>query len=342
VIARRPLIALVAVVVAAGSVASCGEKKKKRAAPELAGLAAVPYGARVVVGADPRRLRSSRVVLRAIDEMLARDPDLGTRIERLAAGCGIDWGALESIHLAIPDPSLAPQPMLVATGPIAPEADLAKCVQSTVGGGGGTLSAKPADGRTVYEVTEGDRTVYFAFGRKDTVVLSASRELVVAGLGEGKKALDDPELAKLVERVDTKAPLWAVGKVDPKLGERLLRLTRGKVTRPPRAFLAKLDPTDGLVVELGAVMTSDDDARALELQLNPTLGLISMAAQARGLGPVAAKITGSRDNDVVRFGVALTEAEVNEVLSKVDSRPPPEEDAGPVPAVPIDAGAPGD
>ena len=34
--------------------------------------------------------------------------------------------------------------------------------------------------------------------------------------------------------------------------------------------------------------------------------------------------------------------EVNEVLSKVDSRTPPEEDAGPVPAVPIDAGAPGD
>jgi len=336
---RHSSLALVVV----ATLAACTPKEKsKRAAPELAGLNAVPAGARVVVGADPRRLGDSPVVARAVEQMLDREPELGDRLARLAAGCQLDWRQLESVHLAILDPSIAKQPMLVVTGPLAPEADIAKCVQSVVGAGGGALTATKADGRTLYEVHEGPRSVFFAFGRKDTVVLSASRDLVIGGLGEGKKALDDAGLAGLVGRADTKSPLWAAGLVDPELGDRLLRLTRGKVSSPPKAFLAKLDPSAGLTVELAAVMATEDDAKALESQLNPTLGLVSMAAQARGLGPLAAKITGSRDRDAVKFGVSLTENEVNEVLSKVDSRTPPEEDAGPVPAVPIDAGAPGD
>jgi hypothetical protein len=336
-----PSRAAALLLVAAATTAACTKKQQdKRKAEELAGLAAVPDTARVVIGADPRRLADSAIVARAVEQMLDREPDLGTRIQRLAESCGVDWRQLESVHLVITD--AAPQPMLVATGPLAPEADIAKCVQNNVGAGGGTLAITKAEGRALYEVTEGKRTVYFAFGRKDTIVLSASKDLVVGGLGTGKKALDDADLMALLNRLDTKAPLWAAGKVDGKLGERLLRLTRGKVTAPPKAFLAKLDPTAGLNVELSAVMASEDDAKALESQLNPTLALISVAAQARGLGPLAAKITGSRDKDAVRFGVSLTEAEVNEVLSKVDSRPPVEQDAGPVPATPVDAGAPGD
>lgn len=334
--ARRALLAA-ALVVAAGA---CKDRKpEKKAVAELAGLAAVPASARVVIGADPDRLADSPLVARAVEGMLERDPDLSGRIERLARACGIDWRDLESLHLALTDD--APQPVLVVTGELA-EADLARCVQGTVGAGGGSLNASPVDGRTLYQVTEGQRTVFFAFGRKDTVVLSASRELVLAALGDGQKVLDASEMNALVQRADTDAPLWAVGKVDPALGNRLLRLTRGKVTTPPRAFLGVLDPTAGLKVQLAAVMATEDDAKAMESQLNPTLGLVSIAAQARGLGPLAAKIAAARDGDTVTFGVSLTDAEVNEVLSKVDSRPPPDEDAGPAPSIPVDAGAPGD
>jgi hypothetical protein len=309
-------------------VAACTSKTKSEKVPpaQLAGLDAVPASARVVIGADPARLAGSELVSRAVSLMIDREPALGERVAALADGCGLDWTKLKSVHLAITDD--APQPMLIATGPIA-EADLAKCVQSTVGAGGGSLSLQEVEGRTLYQVIDGKRTVWFAFGSQDTVVLSASRELVVAGLGTGKKVMGTPEMKALVERADTRAPLWAAGRVDPALGQRVLRLTSGKVTTPPVAFLGKLDPKDGLAVELAAVMASEDDAKALESQLIPTLQLISLAAQVRGLGPLAAKIAGSRDGDTVRFGVSLTEAEVNEVLSKVDSRPPPAEDAGP-------------
>lgn len=317
-----------ALVSCAALVAACTSKASSEKTPpaQLAGLDAVPASARVVIGADPRRLAGSELVSRAVALMIEREPELGARVTALGTGCGLDWSKLESVHLALTDD--APQPMLIATGPLA-EADLAKCVQSTVGAGGGSLSLQEVDGRTVYQVVDGKRTVWFAFGRKDTVVLSASRELVVAGLGTGKKALDMPEMKALIDRADTRAPLWAAGRVDPTLGQRMLRLTRGKVTTPPTAFLAKLDPGDGVTLELAAVMASEDDAKAMESQLIPTLQLISIAAQIRGLGPLAAKIAGSRQGDTVRFGVSLTDAEVKEVLSKVDSRPPAEEDAGP-------------
>jgi hypothetical protein len=317
-----------ALLAAAALAAACTSKASSEKPPpaQLAGLDAVPASARVVIGADPRRLAGSELVARAVQLMIAREPELGTRVAALADGCGLDWTKLASLHLAITDD--APQPMLVATGDLA-EADLAKCVQSTVGAGGGSLSTEDADGRTLYRVVDNNRTVWFAFGRKDTVVLSASRDNVIAGLGTGKKALDAPEMKALIGRADTRAPLWAAGRVDQSLGQRMLRLTRGKVTTPPQAFLAKLDPQDGLTVELAAVMATEDDAKAMESQLIPTLQLISLAAQVRGLGPLAAKISGSRQGDVVRFGVSLTDAEVKEVLSKVDSRPPAEEDAGP-------------
>jgi hypothetical protein len=317
-----------ALLTAAALAAACTSKASSQKTPpaQLAGLDAVPGSARVVIGADPERLAGSELIARAVALMIEREPELGQRVAALAEGCGLDWTKLDSLHLAITDD--APQPMLIATGPLA-EADLAKCVQSTVGAGGGSLSLEEIDGRTLYRVVEGKRTVWFAFGRKDTVVLSASRENVLAGLGTGKKALDVPELKKLIERADTRAPLWAAGKVDQTLGQRMLRLTRGKVTTPPQAFLAKLDPKDGLTLELAAVMSSEEDAKAMESQLIPTLQLISLAAQVRGLGPLAAKIAGSRTGDTVRFGVSLTDAEVKEVLSKVDSRPPGEEDAGP-------------
>ncbi len=327
-------------------VGACGKKKKSRteqpAPAELSGLAAVPDTARVVIGADPGRLAGSTLVARAFELMLEREPDLGAQLERLAVGCNLDWrNQLERVHVALGD---GPHPLVVATGRLA-EADLAKCVQSTVGAGGGTLTIEQVDGRALYRVEQGKRVVFFAFGQADTVVLSGSRELVLAGLGSGAKVLDNPEMKALVDRVDAKAPIWAVGQVEPALGQRLLKLTGGRLTSPPRAFLARLDPVSGLEAELAAVMSSEDDAKVLESQLNPTLALVSMAAQARGLGPIAAKIAGSRDGDAVRFGIALTDAEVKEVLSKVDSRPPPEQDASPAAPAPspvVDGGAPGD
>jgi hypothetical protein len=338
--AGRALPAALAVaVVAAGG---CAKKKKSpgdevAAVAELAGLAAVPSDARVVIGADPARLAGSPLVARAMELMIAREPSLADRFSRLADACQIDWREdLDSVVLAqVPETP----PLLVVTGQLV-EAEVAACVQNVATAGGGTLAVEPVEGRTLYTITSENRTLHFAFGRKDTVVLSASRDLVVAGLGTGPKLLDDPEMKQLVGAADTEKPIWGAGVADAKLGQRLLRLTKGEVKNPPRAFRASIDPAGGLQAELVAVMASEDDAKALESHMSTTLELISLAAQAYGLGPLAAKITGTRDGADVTFGVSLSDAETKDLLSTVDSRAPVAQDAGPVPAGPArDAGA---
>lgn len=330
-------IALAALVLGA----SCKDKARAKPAPppaQLTGLAAVPASARVVIGADPARLAGSPLMARAARLMIEREPVLGERIARLAAGCGLDWQTqVESLHLALTDD--APQVLMIVTGALV-ETELTRCVRSTVGEGGGTVTLTQVDGRSLYQVSDQGRTIYFAFGQTDTIVLSASRELVLAGLGTGPKVMDAPEMKALIDRSDTHAPLWAAGKVDPAWSPRLLRLMNGALETPPKAFLGVVDASDGLRAQLSAVMGSEADAKVMESQLKPTLELVSLVAQARGLGPLAAKVVGVRDGDAIRFGVELTAEEVKELLSKVDTTAPAAQDAAPAPT--LDAGAPGD
>ncbi len=321
-------LAHVALIVCA--LAGCKDKARAKPPPppaQLTGLAAVPASAKVIIGADPARLAGSPLIARAAELMIAREPGIGDRLARLAAGCKLDWRTqINSLHLALTTDS--PEWMMVATGALV-ETELARCVQSTVGTGGGSLTLTQVEGRSLYQAVDGDHTVYFAFGQADTIVLSGSRELVIAGLGTGQKAMDAPEVAALIGRADTHAPLWAVGKLDPAAGHRLLTLVKGAIETPPKAFLGVLDATEGFQAELVAVMGSEDDAKAMESQLKPMLELISLMAQARSLGPFAAKIAGSRDGDSIRFGVKLTAQEVADLLAEVDSTAGGLQDAGP-------------
>ncbi len=316
----------------ATAAAGCSSKASsaRQPPPSLAGLAAVPASARVIIGADPARLADSSLMRRGFGLLLERNDELATRVARLAAGCGFDWRTqLTAVHLVLTTD--AAEPLLVATGKLA-EADLARCVQTTVGEGGGKVTARQVDGRTLYQVDDAGRSVTFGFGQADTVVISASRALVVAALSTGKKVLDDPAMKALIDRADVAAPLWAAGQVDADLGQRLTRLTGGQVKAAPVAFLASADPVAGLQLSLGAVMGTEDDAKQLESHVNPMLALASLAAQARGLGPLASRIGASRDGVILRFGVKLDDAEVKEVLSKIDSRPLHQQDAAPAAA----------
>jgi hypothetical protein len=234
--------------------------------------------------------------------------------------------------------------LLVATGTLA-EAELASCLTRVVGAGGGTLSAHPAAGRTLYQIKEGDRTVYFAFGQADTIVIGTQKAWVTEAVGTGKKIADAAEMKAVLARVDARAPVWAAGLVDERVATGLVRASKGEIAAGPRAVFATLDPTDGLRAELGAVMESEADANALESLAKPQLGLLAVAAQIKGLGPVVGKLTTRREDAVVRLGIALTEAELNQALKAIDMSMPPSQDAPPAaPAIgpDVDAGSSGD
>jgi hypothetical protein len=313
---RSPLALVCSLAFALG----CG-KKAGGPPPEVSGLAAVPSSAEVVIAIDVARVTGSPLVARAASQLLARDPDLAARWQKLEQSCKLDPQQLHHVVLAI-GPHQGAQPgtgpvLLVATGQIS-ETALATCVRGMVGQGGGSLEVKDAQGRSLYEAKEGSRVLYFAFGRPDTVVLGSSEQFVLDAVGAGPKALDNADLKHWLELTDQRAPIYAAGKVDERVRTGLVRVTSGQLTSGPVAIVLSLDPTKGAKAMLGAVMANDKDAKTLESFANTQKGLLGYAAQAKSLGRVVDPVTIAADGSVVRFSVELGLDEVNQLVSALD------------------------
>src|SRR5262249_2270676 len=154
---------------------------------------------------------------------------------------------------------------------------------------------------TLYEAKDGSHTMYFAFGRPDTVLLSSGEQFVTQALdGTAKRALDNKELATWIGYADQKAPLWAAGRVDPRVREGVVKVMGGNVSAGPSAMVVSFDPTDGAKLEMEAVMANANDAKALESFAKTQLGLVAMAAQGKSLGTVVDKLAISSDGNLVR------------------------------------------
>jgi len=327
---RRLLLALS---LAAAVLAGCGKKKaeKKEVARDVTGLAAVPAGASAVVGLDVTRLTSSELVARAVEQLLDRRPELAQRVASLEEACHLDVARnLTHVILASgPRAANGAQPvLLVATGHLV-EADLTACLTKQVGAGGGSVTATTTGGRTVYQVKDGRRTVYYAFGQADTVVLSNDTAWLDKALGTGPKVLDDADMKAWIGMSDQTAPAWLAARVDPRVGAGLVRVGRGAIGAGPKAVFGSLDPGGGVSAELGAVMASDGDAKALESLATSQMGLMALAAQWKGLGPVVGATKVSRDGPVLRLRLALSPDQVKQVVSVIDTVPKGQQDAQP-------------
>jgi hypothetical protein len=308
-----------AAIAALALVASC--KKSRAPAPELVGLAAVPATAEVVVVVDVPRVAGSPLVQRAADQLLARDADLSVRWQKLHDSCKLDLDKLKTVALAI-GPHQGPQPgtgpvLMVATGKIG-ETELATCVRGMVGSGGGSLVAKDSNGRTLYEAKEGNRVMYFAFSRPDTVVLGSNEQFVTEALGAGKKAVDNPDLKRWIDLADQKAPIWAAGRVDERVRAGLVRVTSGQVSAGPSALALSADLASGLKLDGAVVMANATDAKALESFMKTQKGLLGYAAQAKSLGPIVDAFQISSDRDVVKLHLELSTDDVNRLVSALD------------------------
>jgi len=314
-----------------GLLASCG-KKPNGPPPEITGLAAVPASAEVVIAADVPRVAASPLVSRAVDQLLLRDPALQMSWQKLQQSCKIDPTQIQHLVLAM-GPHAGTQPgtgpvLMVATGKLS-ETEFAQCVRGLVGQGSGSLNVKEASGHTMYEARDGNRVVYFSFSRADTVVLGTDEAFVLDAIGSGKKALDNPDLARWIELADQRAPLWAAGKVDPRVGAHLARITTGQISAGPVALALTFDPTAGAKATLAAVMVNPQDAKALESFGNANKGMLGYAAQARSLGTIVDKFKIAADGSIVRFSIDLSIDEVNQVISALDGKAPAAQDAAP-------------
>lgn len=332
--ARAALIAALligALGAALGGATACGKHARGGDTREVTGLQAVPKGVVAVVGIDVSRLAGLPLVARAVDQLLIRRPELAQQLDELEASCHLDLAnKVKRVILASgPRGADGVTPVvMVATGQVV-EADLATCLQKMVGAGGGKVSASSTDVGTIYKVEQGKRQVFYAFGAADTVVLANQQAWVEKALGAGPKVMDDPDLKAWIGMSDQAAPMWLAAKVDPKVSDGLVRVGQGQIKQGPKAVFASLDPSDGLRAELGAVMQSDDDAKALESFSKSQVGLLALAAQWKGLGKVVQKLAVTRDSAVLRLKASLSDAEVKELFSVIDTAASGPQDAHP-------------
>jgi hypothetical protein len=333
--------ALCLILALCAAVPGCGKKQPQAGpAPELTGLAVIPASAEVVVGADIAKLTDSPVIDRAVEQLVMRESALAERWQRLKDECKLDLGKqIKRVMLALgpnrPGPAPGTGPVLMVAVGAVPETELQQCVTKLVGAGGGSVTGKPVAGRTVYLARDGNRSMYFAYTRPDTVVLSADEAYLTEALGTGKKAPDNPDLTAWRKLVNQNAPLWAVGRTDARVRDGLVHASEGKITAGPVAFALSADLADGAKLQLSAVMNQPDQAKTLESYVKGELALLTAAAQLRSLGSVVGKIDVAADGNVVQFRAALTVDDLNRLLSALDgdstapqNRAPPQPSPG--------------
>jgi hypothetical protein len=330
---RRVLLAVTAVVVGA-----CGGKKDSASnapPPEVTGLAAVPASAEAVVGVDLAKLVGAPAVERVIDQLFLHDANLEQRWSDVAATCKLDLGkSVKRVMLAlgphVSTPGTGPV-LLIATGKFV-ESDVEACVRTIVGKGGGTLTAKTDAnaGRTIYTAKDGNRAIVFAFGRADTLVLGSNEAYVTEALTPSgptaPKLVNDPDAKPYLAMVDQNAPIWGIGRVDPRVAASLVKHVSG-IKAGPKAVVGTLDLTAGAKVAAGVVMASPEDAKALESFAKTQLGQFAAAAALIKLDGPIKKVTTSVDGATVRLAAAFTVDDLNQLISALDGGDPPKQDA---------------
>lgn len=320
--------------------AACSKKASQPAGPaaEVTGLAAVPATAEAVVGANVAKLVRSPVVERAVDQLLLHNAALSERWQRVRDDCKINVAQqIKRVMLAIgphagPDVGTGPV-LMVVIGDIHEDA-LKDCVAKMVGAGGGSLTGKTVAGHTMYLAKDGNRTMYFGYGRPDTVILGSSEAYVSEALGTGPKASQNPDLQGWLKRVDQNADVWAVGRTDARVRDGLVRVTNNQLKAGPTAFAGTADLGDGAQLSLSAIMATAADAKSLESYVKGELALLTAAAQLKSLGKVVAKVAVSVDNDVVQLKAPLTLDDLNQLLSALDGGGPSAQDSAPAPSGP--------
>jgi len=319
--------------VALACASACGKKPGSATPPpEVTGLTAVPSSAEAVIGVDLPKLIDAPLVSRIVDQLVLRDATLGARWQDVQTTCKLDLGKqVKRVLLALGPHTTTPGTgpvLLIATGTFV-ESDVAACVRTIVGKGGGTLTAKADGGRTVYTAKDGNRIMVFAFGRPDTLILGSNEAYVGEALSTtGAKITSDPDMKTWLAMVDQNAPMWGVGRVDPRVGAGLVKHVSG-LTAGPKAIVGTLDPTNGAGIVANVVMASPDDAKQLESFMKTQLGQIAAAAQIAKLGGVVNKVQTSVSGTAVRLNATLTVDDLNQLLSALDGGDPPKQDAPP-------------
>jgi len=312
------------VAVALALVCGCSDKKKSKKADEPAkaplavqGLSAVPANANAVIGVDVAALADSPVVARALERMFARDPGLQGALTKVLTDCRLDLKkdvASATIAL-VPSGAELVDSLLVAKGRFR-EGELVSCLGKSLSDvAGGRLETSQFEGRALYHQVGGEGPgLWFSFGSADTVLISSGRSSLEASLGTGPKlAGSKTGVARYLSRADTSANLWAIGMIDPAVGEGLIAATAGQV-EAPSAVVASADLRDGLSLAADLQMRSEADAKILISQATAQIAAAALVLQIDSLGRMVQKAELSADGHWATLRWALSKEELQDLM----------------------------
>ena len=274
--------------------------------------------------------------------------DLAGGIRQIIIGLGEHSGSERGTEEAV----------MVVTGEFV-EAKLASCIGQSVAGDGRSLIADKVAGRTLYGIigdagvadqkTDAQKTdapatpasgtqaieptppappepasddrsdIWFTVSGPSTLVVATSKDWLLHAVGDGAKVMQSPVMAKLIDRADRSADVWAVGQVDPGIGNGLVQQSSGAITAPPKSISGSLDLQAGLKLGIVVEMSNSKDANALKSLIGGNLGLIALAAQGYGMGEWSEKLRVDSKDETMYLRLALTEDEVRQVLSSIDT-----------------------
>jgi hypothetical protein len=337
-VTRRACVCAAAVLLAAA--AGCKEKSKGGAGAQsvaaIEGMSAMPASIDAVLGADVPALARSELVERAVTRMFLGDPGLKKAIDQLFAGCGfrperdlrtvlvgmdVDGAAVAGVE----------RTLLVASGKLA-EGTIAACVSKHMGEMGGALVETQVAGRTHYhaDAPTGRQDVWFAFGSKDTVVVSSTAELLAEALGKTPRLADAPAMAALIERARRPAAaLWAAGTLPPEVGKGLASASGGTLA-PPREIFGSLVVEEGLNAEIGVELASPEEANSAVSLAKRQLELLAQVAQKWKLGQLVARVEASAAEKTLLLRLRLPDAELTQVLAPIDTPGPGQQTTAPL------------
>jgi hypothetical protein len=300
------------------------QEARTAAVTQVKGLAAIPAGARVVMGFDVKGLAGSGLVRHGLRRLLERDPVLASRLDGLQQACKLDVARdLDDVVLARMSDARTSEVVLVASGRFDQQALLA-CVGTQVTPAGGAVAPTTRDGQITYLVTNpGGSDVSLGFGAPGTVVVSDSDDVLRRALdARTARVTGEPEVMALLARTDTRAALWGAGFLSPEVAQGLMAAGEGKIKAPARAIWGFVRPgKDGLSAELGVLMASEADARAAVEVASRQLQSYAVLAQGYGLGPMVSKIRTEAQGDVFTVRLTLDADELAKLETLVDGSP---------------------
>lgn len=244
------------------------------------GLAALPPGARVVLGINVPQLRQQAVgtlLWERLSARLAPGPKGADSLSAWLNSCGTPAENLDAVALALGDLSKPDELLLVVVGPLDP-ARLTACLKAAVAPTG-QVTQIDVQGAPAQHVVHGGRELWLAFGSPRTLLVAGSPAWL-ARAREPRQA--DP--LKWLAPARLGAAAWAVVGDVPQVLPELAPALGKPPTAAPRRVLGSLDFQEGLELRVDFELETPSDATDLASFLKARRPALVALAQTVGAG----------------------------------------------------------